>query len=289
MPLAYLPPSPAASPSPPAQVSVTFYQTGESTRPEWMVVSGGSLFRVRTLVTSAALIRHPRGNILWDTGFRKESKEEVDRFFPWWAKLTLAPDFKRDVASLLACDGVPAESIRAVVPSHMHWDHAAAIEEFPDAEVWTTPEEREFAHSRKPPVVVPAQFDAPTVRWKALTFPDPPYEGYPASRDVFGDRTVVLVPLGGHTPGSLGLFVNPPGGRRLFLVGDAAWVADGVRKAAGKFFVAQWIVQEEDAPAAAALAKVREVAARHPDMLVVPSHDPDAQREAGAVVAECGE
>lgn len=281
------PPGAAAPPAENPEVSVTFYQTAVSRRPEWMVMSGGSLFRIRTLVTSAALIRHPRGNILWDTGFRKESAHEIDEFFPWWARLTLAPEFKVDISTLLACDGVATESISAVIPSHLHWDHAAAIEEFPWAEVWTTPEERAFVHAAEPPVAVPSQFDHPAVKWKDLVFTGGPYMGFSASLDIHGDRTLVLVPLPGHTPGSLGLFVNLPDGRRLFLVGDTAWLADGVRRNAGKFFVAQWIVHEEDARAAKALAMVRSVAESNPDLQIVPSHDPDAQAAAGRVVSGC--
>lgn len=46
----------------------------------------------------------------------------------------------------------------------------------------------------------------------------PPLPRVPRSFDLYGDGTVVLVPLPGHTPGSLSTFVNLPG-LRIFHVG----------------------------------------------------------------------
>ncbi len=47
--------------------------------------------------------------------------------------------------------------------------------------------------------------------------------GFDESLDLFGDGRLVLVPLPGHTPGSVGLFVTLDSGRRLFFSGDTSW------------------------------------------------------------------
>ena len=45
-------------------------------------------------------------------------------------------------------------------------------------------------------------------RVRELRFSDTPYEIYPQSLDLYKDGSIVLVPLPGHTPGSVGVFIN---------------------------------------------------------------------------------
>lgn len=252
-------------------------------------MSGGSWFRTRRLVTSATLVRHPKGNVLFDTGLGREARKQVGTYFPLWAKLLLEPTYWKDTSSLLTCSGDMPSSIARIIPSHLHWDHASGIKDFPEAEVWATPAEREFGARTGPPIILSTQFDGPNVRWKAITFPDGPYEGFEASQDVYGDKALILVSLPGHTPGSVGLFVNPPGGRRLFLIGDNAWVIEGVTNLKGKYGIAQWLVSEDDKPTLMSLTSVADVLKRNPDLIIVTAHDPEGHKAAGSVVSDCSE
>ena len=59
-----------------------------------------------------------------------------------------------------------------------------------------------------------------TSAYVAYPFPDGPYRGFDQSRDVFGDGSVVLVPAGGHTPGSIIAFVSLPDVKHYALIGD---------------------------------------------------------------------
>jgi glyoxylase-like metal-dependent hydrolase (beta-lactamase superfamily II) len=52
-----------------------------------------------------------------------------------------------------------------------------------------------------------------------------PYGAFDHGLDLFQDGTLVLLDLAGHTPGSLGLWVNLDSGP-LLLAGDASWILD---------------------------------------------------------------
>ncbi len=77
-----------------------------------------------------------------------------------------------------------------------------------------------------------------------LTDPDRPYLSFPASYDVFGDGTLVLVDVPGHAPGQLGMVVNLPSGRRFFLTGDSFYFPDSLERKAPKSRLMQALVKE---------------------------------------------
>ena len=58
----------------------------------------------------------------------------------------------------------------------------------------------------------------------------PPYLGFVSSHDVHGDGSMVIVLAGGHTTGSVILFVAAPSGKRYAFVGDLTWQLDGIRR-----------------------------------------------------------
>jgi glyoxylase-like metal-dependent hydrolase (beta-lactamase superfamily II) len=79
------------------------------------------------------LIRGGGRNILFDTGFHRES----------WLKQFPTADFLRpDEAVKLA--GVKPEDVTDIVVSHAHWDHMGGIDLFPKATVWI--QKQEFAY-----------------------------------------------------------------------------------------------------------------------------------------------
>ncbi len=63
--------------------------------------------------------------------------------------------------------------------------------------------------------------------YRLIDFEGASYGGFPASHDVFGDGSVVVVPAGGHTPGSVVIFVRTAE-RDYALIGDQAWQQEGV-------------------------------------------------------------
>ena len=83
--------------------------------------------------------------------------------------------------------------------------------------------------------VIPAHTQRfPSVDTPTLKFDARPYEVFDESADLYGDGSVVVVPLRGHTPGSVGIFVNLDPHRRLFYVGDAVDDERGFEARVGK-------------------------------------------------------
>ncbi len=50
-----------------------------------------------------------------------------------------------------------------------------------------------------------------STRWRSLTFESTPFANLSSSLDMHGDGSAVLVPLPGHTPGSIGLYLRDAG------------------------------------------------------------------------------
>jgi glyoxylase-like metal-dependent hydrolase (beta-lactamase superfamily II) len=79
------------------------------------------------------LIRGGGHNILFDTGFHRES----------WLKTFPMVDFVRPDEVVRAA-GVKPEEITDIVISHAHWDHMGGIDLFPKAVVWIQKEEYRY-------------------------------------------------------------------------------------------------------------------------------------------------
>ena len=89
------------------------------------------------------------------------------------------------------------------------------------------------------------------------------------------DGTLVLVDLSGHTAGQVGMFVNLPSGKRLFLIGDTSWTERGVEQNKPRPVFVQWIshVDSDRERNSEQLKRIHELHQRDPELLIVPAHD----------------
>jgi glyoxylase-like metal-dependent hydrolase (beta-lactamase superfamily II) len=101
----------------------------------------------------------------------------------------------------------------------------------------------------------------------------PPYENFDRSLDLFEDGSIVLVPLPGHTPGSIGMFVNLRSGKRLFFIGDLTWAIEGVQLPAERPWMSRKLVDRDEEGVRRSIVKVYGVMKRYPEMMIVPAHD----------------
>lgn len=276
-----LPEIPAEWPAarPPQGLGFSVLRTGESAGTvEALVVAGGSWFAPRKPVHVAVLVRHPQGSLLFDTGLGRQVEQQfavngvIDReFFGYRAE--------EPAAAQLARHGVPVGSLKAIVPSHMHWDHVSGLADFPDTEVWVQNVEREQAGLGHPPAFLHSQFSG-VKRWRELSFAATPHMGFGGQRDVFGDGSVVLVPLAGHTAGHVGLFLHLPSGRRYFFTGDVTWTIEGLQRPADRPWLTRTAVKldHDNADNRRAIVQIHRLMQRHPQLTVVPAHDENVAR-----------
>lgn len=190
------------------------------------------------LAHSSFLVRHPRGVLLVDAAFGDDVDRDLDGAPFWFRLLFDSTRSVRSVARLLEDSGVEANDVTHVLVTHAHWDHTGGLSQLPNARVFVDQTEARWILSNTRHLVdggMPHHFtDSVRRRVRPVDYPDGAYDGFPASFDVFGDGSVVAVPMPGHTPGSTGWFVNSGDGKRWLFAGDAAWVKEGVEEPATK-------------------------------------------------------
>lgn len=262
-------------------LTLSIVRTGKVKTLEALIYKGGNPFKIRELTHSVALIKHPKGTFAFDTGLGSEIEEQFhthlnkidQQLFKFKKTKTLKEQL--DSANL---------TIDFIVPSHLHFDHASGINDFPGTTVWISRHEHEhaFSDSVSTPAFIKEQYNSQSLEWNIFDFTDVPYKNFAQSLDVFQDGTVILVPLYGHTKGSIGMFVNLPSGKKYFFIGDLTWAKEALAKEKPKFFVAQNKVDLNQDEIAAEMKRVKDLMNKEPDLIIVPAHDYDVQKEIAA-------
>lgn len=272
-PHAFVPPPP-----PGASIQVCWVDTGGVTV-SGGYGAGGSTEADTWEVTSAALvIRHPKGDLVLDTGISPHAQEE-QRELGTWKRFTFSQTAgrntpRRNLKDALAALGVTRP--KALLLSHVHPDHAGGVETLPGVPVWLAAEEKqlieaELEHPRG--VALPAQARALKGRMVPIPFATEPYANYEARFDVFGDGTVVVVPAFGHTPGSVATFVNVSPTQRFVHVGDLINLRESIARNVGKSWLMRQFTDEDSARTQAEVAKLVQLHAQDPELLILPAHD----------------
>lgn len=261
-------------------VAFALVRTASVTTLEGFTYSGGSFLKPITINHSAVLVKHPRGGFLFDTGLGRRIDAQYDADMPLWAR----PFFQYEKPVSPARDQLEQAGLAPVsriILSHSHWDHASGLVDFPDAEVWTTAAERGHMRHASPPGNFPSQTGSAAIHWREIRLDGPAHKGYPRSLDLFGDGRAVLVPLPGHTPGALGLFLTTGSGRTYFFCGDLVWRADALREGQPKWLVSSLIVDGDRAATLAGVRQLRDLMRREPGLVVIPAHDASVQDKLG--------
>ncbi|MGX5728950.1 N-acyl homoserine lactonase family protein [Pseudoxanthomonas beigongshangi] len=161
----------------------------------------------KLFVGSCYLIRHGDEYLLWDTGL---SREYLGKPLARGGEDSTA--LAKTVVEQLAQIGVKPAQITKVGISHYHFDHIGQAAEFPQATL--------LIGAGDYAVLGTPGHEARTKQFAPWLGKDAKVEKVRGDLDVFGDGSVVMLDLPGHTPGHHGLLVNLPSRGPVLLSGD---------------------------------------------------------------------
>ena len=240
------------------RLSFRLLKVGHCTHPECVAQRGGR-WASTMFPALCALLRHPqRGWILFDTGYSSHFGAATtpfpERLYRWTTPFTLAPEER--LTAQLGALGIAPGDVAHVVISHLHGDHIAGLRDFPAAALVAMRAEVEAMDARSRfgnlrhgtlPGLLPDDFrqrlrfaeDAPQ-----RTLP-PELRPFEHSFDLFGDASVLAVPLPGHSRGQFGIVFRQQDDRIVFLCADACWSLDALRADRGPTWLARRIFDDE--------------------------------------------
>ena len=250
--------------SPPAGMAMYQLPTGTYSTRAAFAVTGGSFRDKRRFAATAVLITHPAGDLLIDAGFG----EHVGEHMAMLARIERAPHEQGEtVAQQLDAAGYDRSRLLGVLVTHVHWDHVSGLDSL-RVPVWINDRERRYAADDSHGAVFRAVSKGLQVHEYALD--GPPYLGFPASCDVHGDGSVVVALAGGHTDGSVVVFVTLPSGDRYAFIGDLTWQMDGITRGAER----PWLLRRvADVDAETVRTGLGRSIALSRLMQIVPAHD----------------
>ncbi|RYG27992.1 MAG: N-acyl homoserine lactonase family protein [Burkholderiales bacterium] len=175
--------------------------------------------QARDLVDPCYLIRHPRGDMMWDAGVPPAMAAEPQ---PKDAPETFV--VKETLEQQLAELGVAPSDIDYFSISHSHFDHVGNAGLFTEATWIVDKDERDWMFRDEARQSPDFQSYAPLETVKTTLI-----EG-DGDHDVFGDGSVIIVQAPGHTPGHTVLLLNTDNSGKVLLTGDMWHLAEAREK-----------------------------------------------------------
>jgi N-acyl homoserine lactone hydrolase len=231
----------------------------------------------------AFLVEHPSaGAILIDTGLhgsligadrraRNRNLGPIGRLL--MRDLSMRPE--QTAVEQLRAREIEPSAVRTIVMTHLHFDHASALVDFPASTVLVSAPEWQAARARGSwqHGYSAAQL-APGPHYRLLDFAlgdtapgaARPRDVFAQTHDVFGDGSLVLAFTPGHSRGHMSVILRLDS-REALLAGDAAYTMATLRDGARPWR------NEDTAAFERSLSALQAYDRTHPDALIVPGHD----------------
>jgi glyoxylase-like metal-dependent hydrolase (beta-lactamase superfamily II) len=267
----------------PPSLQCHILDTGYCLAWEHHVIQGGQ-HRQITCHSLAVLLCHPQqGWLLWDTGYAPRMLD-VTRHLPFLIYRYVTPlrlDPGLCVAAQLGRWKLKPGDIQHIIISHFHADHIAGLRDFPQAELiasHTAYHDIVRRHGLDAlrrafiPALLPDDFCKRATLLESFDGPSLPALG--PTCDLFGDGSLLLMPLPGHAHGQMGLLAHTERGRILFAA-DGCWLRRSFRERRPPARVTHLFVDDPQA-VCTTIDRLHDFAQACPDVVVVPSHCPEA-------------
>lgn len=263
----------AGLPNPSTTVSVSMLRQVPQPVPTALIVEGRRHPGRIDNSLASFVITHPEATFIVDPGVCVDANHRAVSQLPAALRVAVRPpnDVVPTVRALQESTfGV--DGIDFALPTHAHWDHVCGLLDLPELPVHLHRVERDWVMAG-PVAPVGGVRDSLTGRATVTYDLDgPPVLTFTRSHDLFGDGSVVLVDLAGHTPGSIGLLLHTRGSWVL-LAGDAAWHTHQIEDIRQKASYPGGLADVDRAETFRTLHRLHAIRHR---VSVVPTHDHDA-------------
>lgn len=178
------------------------------------------------LVCHTLLIESNQGLILLDTGMGLHDVHEPEKRINPFFRSILRPVLNESETAIRQIErlGFKASDVRHIILTHLDFDHAGGIDDFPNATVHLMDDERRAAEKRSGFIAKGRYSPSQLTHEKEWTTYSPTGEkwyGFESVRNLEGlPPEILLVPLVGHTEGHCGIAVETDRGWLLH-AGDA--------------------------------------------------------------------
>ena len=220
---------------------------------------------------AALLIEHPTaGNFIIDAGFSGAVADSARRALGRVGTFVFRNPRMRPSQSASSQLRERGVAVQTILMTHLHWDHASGLIDFPDARVLIDRTEWRSAQARSGPLhgYLRRQFPAPA-RIDLFDSQGPatePWSVFARTLDLFGDGSVRLVATPGHSPGHVSLVLRLRD-RFALIAGDALYAMRTLREGHHPWELGDARRYHVSFAAIAAFAR------EHPQALIMPGHD----------------
>lgn len=175
------------------------------------IFSQGDLYKgeSKVLADPFYVIVHPKGNLVWDAGLG-ENLVGIDPVTTPNGAFTVSR--KDSIVNQLKSIGLTPKDIDFIALSHTHFDHTGSANKLKEATWLVQESEYDFVTSEEQQETNMPNYNA----IKDLTKTKKLNGDY----DVFGDETVIIKSMPGHTPGHQVLYINLSEAGPILLTGD---------------------------------------------------------------------
>ncbi|ORW33432.1 MBL fold metallo-hydrolase [Mycobacterium paraense] len=227
--------------------------------------------RVENSLTSF-VVRHPEATFIIDPAVCMDVEQRAIAQLPAVLRVAVRPPAST-IPTITALTGLrETPRLDFALPTHAHWDHVSGLLDMPGLPVHLHRTENEWIGTGP---VAPVGGVRDSLRGRDVVEYDldgPPVLTFTSSHDLFGDGSVVLVDLAGHTPGSVGVLLHTSRGW-ILIAGDAAWHGLQIEKVRQKASYPGALVDVDRDETFRTLHRLH--AARHA-VRIIPTHDHQA-------------
>jgi glyoxylase-like metal-dependent hydrolase (beta-lactamase superfamily II) len=202
-------------------VSVTALRQVRQSVPTSFIVEGRRQPRRLGNSLASFVVTHPRATFIVDPGVCVDAGNRAVAQLPAFLRRAVSPPADV-VPTITALQESAFGAIDFALPTHAHWDHVCGLLDLPDLPVHLHRREQDWVMTGPIAPVGGVRDSLEGRKTVGYDLDGPPVLTFASSHDVFGDGSVVLVDLAGHTPGSVGILLHTNDGWVL-LAGDAAW------------------------------------------------------------------